>query len=219
MKGKQFLVIGAGRFGTAVATTLYQLGHEVVVLDSQEQVIEQIMQQVTHALIADATDENTLRKLGCSNFDATIIAIGEDLESNILATVAAKNAGAKRVISKAKNDVAARILERIGADLVIRPEHDMGVRLAYQVSTPDVVDTLKLGENHGVIEIEASPMLCGSLQELRLPSRFGVQVITVNRNNEVIVGPPADFRLYPGDKVLLIGENKAVEKFRKYLCE
>jgi trk system potassium uptake protein len=219
VKTKQFLVIGAGRFGSALGMTLYQLGHEVVIVDSDEQVAEEMMDKVTHAIIADATDENALRKLGVGNFDAVIVAIGEDLESNILATVGAKNVGARQVISKAKNEVAARILSRVGADLVIRPEHDMGVRLARQISAPDVVDTLKLGENHGVMEVEVQTALVGALGELRLPNRFGVQVITVNRNNQLFVSPAADFRLQTGDKVLIIGENRAIEKLRNYLCE
>ena len=219
MKSKQFMVIGAGRFGSALATTLYQLGHEVVVLDNDEQALEEIMNKVTHAMIADATDENSLRKLGIGNFDAIIIAIGEDLESNILATAAAKSAGAIQVISKAKNEVAARILSRVGADLVVSPEHDMGVRLARQISSPDVVDTLKLGENHGVIEVEVHANLTGSLDKLRLPNRFGVQIITVNRSNQLIVTPAADFRLQLGDKVLFIGENTAIDRLRNFLCE
>jgi trk system potassium uptake protein len=218
VKTKQFLVIGAGRFGTALATTLYQFGHEVVVVDNDEQMVEDIMTHVTHAVIADATDEDALRKMGVGNFDAVIVAIGEDLESNILATVAASGAGARHVISKAKNEVAARILSRVGANLVIRPEHDMGVRLARQLSAPDVIDTLKLGDNHGVIEVEVHKNLTGTLGELRLPNRFGVQVITVNRNNQIFVSPPADFRLQAGDKVLFIGENRGIEKLRDYLC-
>ncbi len=219
MKHRQFLVIGAGRFGSALATTLYQQGHEVVIVDRNEQMIEAVMDDVTHALIADSTDEDALRKLGIGNFDAIIVAIGEDLESNILTTVAAKSLGARQVISKAKNEVAARVLNRIGADVVIRPEHDMGVRLARQLSAPDVLDALKLGDNHGVLEVEIHENLTGTLGQLRLPNRFGVQVITVNRNNQIIVTPSADFRLESGDKVLFIGENKGIEKLRTYLCQ
>jgi trk system potassium uptake protein len=219
VKTKQFLVIGSGRFGSALATTLYQLGHEVVLVDKEEAAIEEMMDEVTHAVIADATDEDALRKLGVGNFDAVIVAIGEDLESNILATVAAKGVGARQVISKAKNEIAARILSRVGADLVIRPEHDMGVRLARQISAPDVVDTLKLGDYHGVMEVEVPMSLVGTLGELRLRNRFGVQVLTVNRNNQLYVSPAADFRLQPGDQVLLIGENKGIEKLRNYLCD
>ena len=217
MKHRQFLVIGAGRFGAALATTLYQQGHEVVIVDRDEEMIEAVMDDVTHALIADSTDEDALRKLGIGNFYAVIVAIGEDLESNILTTVAAKSLGARQVISKAKNEVSARVLSRIGADMVIRPEHDMGVRLAHQLSAPDVLDALKLGDNHGVLEVEIHENLTGTLGQLRLPNRFGVQVITVNRNNQIIVTPSADFRLESGDKVLFIGENKGLEKLRAYL--
>ncbi len=138
MKVQQFLVIGAGRFGSAVATTLYDLGHEVVVVDQREAAIEAIMDQVTHAIIADATDEQALNKIGVANFDAVIVAIGTGLESNILATLAAKSIGARHVVSKATSNLAARVLARVGADLVVRPEHDMGQRLARQLAAPSI---------------------------------------------------------------------------------
>lgn len=219
MRAKQFLVIGAGRFGSALASTLYELGHEVVVIDSNEEAVEDVMNRVTHAVIADATDEEALRKLGCSNFDTVIVAIGENLEANILATVAAKTIGSRQVISKAKDDLAARVLERVGADLVIRPEHDMGVRLAKQLSSPNVLDALELDEHHGIVEIEVHSRLTGPLEKLRLPSRFGVQVIAVSRNEQILVSPGADFEIRQGDKVLLLGENEAIERLRKYVSE
>lgn len=219
MKTKQFLVIGAGRFGSAVATTLYNLGHEVVVVDRSEEAVEGIMNQVTHAAIADATDEDTLRKLGCSNFDAVVVAIGENFEANVLATVAAKSVGARHVVSKVASALAARVLARIGADEVIRPEHDMGIRVARQLATPSILDAFNLGTEHGVIEIEVGSRLVGSLESLRLRNRFGVQVIAVNRAGRLEVGPRADFELKPGDKVVLIGSNEAIAKIRDYLSE
>lgn len=219
MKAKQFLVIGAGRFGSAVATTLYNLGHEVVVVDRSEEAVEGIMNQVTHAAIADATDEDTLRKLGCSNFDAVVVAIGENFEANVLATVAAKSVGARHVVSKVASALAARVLARVGADEVIRPEHDMGIRVARQLATPSILDAFNLGTEHGVIEIEVGSRLVGSLESLRLRNRFGVQVIAVNRAGRLEVGPRADFELKPGDKVVLIGSNEAIAKIRDYLSE
>jgi trk system potassium uptake protein len=219
VKAKQFLVIGAGRFGSAVATTLYNLGHEVVVLDRSEEAVEGIMNQVTHAAIADATDEDTLRKLGCSNFDAVVVAIGENFEANVLATVAAKSVGARHVVSKVASALAARVLARVGADEVIRPEHDMGIRVARQLATPSILDAFNLGTEHGVIEIEVGSRLVGSLESLRLRNRFGVQVIAVNRAGRLEVGPRADFELKPGDKVVLIGSNEAIAKIRDYLSE
>lgn len=217
VKAKQFLVIGAGRFGSALATTLYQMGHEVVVIDQNEHMIEEIMHQVTHAVIADATEEDTLRKLGCSNFDTVVVSIGDDLEANILTTVAAKSVGAKHVISKAKNNTAARILSRVGADMVIRPEHDMGIRLAEQLSSPTVLDELDLGYDHAVVEIEVGKNMVGTLSDLRLPSRFGVQVITVNRSGEITVSPQADFALQEGDTILVIGHDRSIQKLRNFL--
>ena len=219
MKERQFMVIGAGRFGSALATTLYQLGHEVVVIDKDENAIEAIMNQVTHTAIVDGTDEDTLRKLGCSNFDAVVVAIGDNLEANILATVAAKSAGATRVISKGVSLLAARVLDRVGADEVVRPEHDMGVRLARQLATPSIVDAFKLGENHGVVEIEAEQALCGRLSELRLPNRFGIQVIAVNRGGNLEISPRADFELKRGDRIVMIGSNDAITRLREYLSK
>lgn len=219
MKAKQFLVIGAGRFGSAVAMTLYDLGHEVVVIDRSEAAVEAIMNRVTHAAIADAADEQALRKLGCGNFDAVIVAIGHNLEGNILATVAAKSVGARHVVSKVASELAARVLARVGADEVIRPEHDMGVRVARQLATPSILDAFNLGPEHGVIEIDVGPRLTGTLESLRLRNRFGVQVIAVNRAGKLEVGPRADFELKPGDKVVLIGSNAAIEKIRDYLSE
>ena len=219
MKAKQFLVIGAGRFGSAVATTLYDLGHEVVVIDRSEAAVEAIMNRVTHAAIADAADEQALRKVGCGNFDAVIVAIGHNLEGNILATVAAKSVGARHVVSKVASELAARVLARVGADEVIRPEHDMGVRVARQLATPSIIDAFNLGPEHGVIEIDVGPRLTGTLESLRLRNRFGVQVIAVNRAGRLEIGPRADFELKPGDKVVLIGSNSAIEKIRDYLSE
>jgi trk system potassium uptake protein len=140
MKTRSFLIIGAGRFGEAVATTLFQSGHEVVVVDADEAAVQRVMASVTHALIADGTDERALRDLGAANFDAVVVAIGNRLEASVLATAAAKDAGARRIVAKAPTSVAERILRRVGADEVVRPERDMGVRLAQHLVTPSLVD-------------------------------------------------------------------------------
>lgn len=219
MKSQQFLVIGAGRFGSAVATTLYDLGHEVVVVDRREAAVEAVMDQVTHAIIADATDEQALQKIGVANFDGVIVAIGTALESNILATLAAKSSGARHVVSKATSNLAARVLTRVGADLVVRPEHDMGQRLARQLAAPNILDSFALGDAHGVVELEAGPKLVGRLDALRLPNRFGVQVIAVNRDEGVEVSPGATFELQSEDRLVIIGGNDELAKLRTYLSE
>lgn len=217
MKVKQFLVIGLGRFGAALASTLYSLGHEVVAVDSDEAQVEAVMHQATHAAILDASDEAALRKLGIGNFDVVIVAIGESLEANILATVLAKSLGAKHVISRANSELAARVLSKVGADEVLRPEYEMGIRLAQQLATPSIIDAFNLGDEYGVIEIGVGSKLVGRLKNLRLSNRFGVQVIAVNREGKLYISPGADFDLQLGDKIVLIGSNQEIENFRTHL--
>lgn len=217
MASKQFLVIGVGRFGSAVATTLFDRGHEVVAIDMDEGRIDRIMDRVTHAVIGDATDQSTLDELGVSNFDAVVVAIGTDFEANILATLAAKAAGAAHVLSKAVSEPGARVLSQIGADVVVRPEHDMGLRVARQLTTPDLVDAFQLGEDHAVVEMEAGEKLTGSLRDLRLPNRFGVSVIAVQRAGELKITPTAEFEIVRGDIVVLIGSRTAMDEFQDHL--
>ncbi len=216
MKTKQYLIIGAGRFGSALATTLYDLGHEVVVADSSETRIDAIMDDVTHAVILDATDEDALGKLDLQSFDKVIVAIGNDLEASILTIVAAKNQGAKTILSKATSETAARVMVKVGADEVVRPEHDMGVRVAKSLATPTITDAFNLGDNYEVIEFTAQRKLCGPLRELKLANRFGVQVIAVNRKGKLEISPSADFVVAPGDEVVIIGETRAVGRLRDH---
>ncbi len=134
-----------------------------------------------------------------------------------MATVAAKSGGARHVICKVNSQLAARVLASVGADEVIRPEHDMGTRLTRQLVTPNIVDAFNLGEDHGVVEIETQNKLCGRLADLRLPNRFGVQVIAVYRRSQLQVTPGADFELESGDRVVMIRSNDAIAKLREYL--
>lgn len=212
---KQILVIGAGRFGSAVARTLAEYGHEVVVADVVEAPLRPLMDLVAHAAVVDATDEEALRRLGVGNFDTVVVAIGTDFQAGVLATVAAKAAGAKRVVAKATDAVSAQVLSRVGADEVVRPEHDMGVRLAQQITTPSIVDAFKLGEGHEVVEVEVGeePLLHGTLNKLRLPNRFGVQIIAVTRDGRLNINPGADFDLKKGDRLVVIGSTDAIHRF------
>lgn len=213
----QYLVIGVGRFGTAVARTLYDLGHEVVAIDIDEDELSMVTEHVTHAMVADATDERVLQSMGLESYDVVIVAIGDNLEASILATVNAKASGARYVISKANDQVGARILATVGADEVVRPEHDMGMRLAHQLATPSEVASIELGPDNGIVELEVVDRLQGTLAELRLPGRFGVQVIAVHRGDEVIVSPGADFALESGDRVVVIGGNEGLDDVRAHL--
>jgi trk system potassium uptake protein len=219
MKSKQCLVIGLGRFGTAVATTLYEMGHEVVAVDTNEENVENVMNLVTHAAVLDATEERALKSIGVADFDVVVVGIGSDVQSAILATMNAKSLGAPYVITKAIDEMARRVLERIGADLVIRPEHDSGVRIARQIATPNIVDSLDLGNDYGIVELEANERLKGNLRELNLTGRFGVQVIAINRAGKVEISPRAEEDLRPHDKLVVIGLAHAIDDLRRYLGE
>lgn len=217
MRRKQFLVIGLGRFGTAVATTLFELGHEVVAVDESEERVRDLMDRVTHAAIVDAADERALRSLGVESFDAVIIAIGANVEANIFATLAAKDAGARHVVCKAHDDVARRILEKLGAERVVRPEHDSGVELARSLASPGLIAELELTREVGVIELAAGAELTGTLATLDLTRRFGVHVVAHARGDTVRValGPEAEVRR--GDKLVLVGKKTVLETLRRDL--
>lgn len=221
---KQFLVLGCGHFGTALATSLHSLGFEVVVLDSDHDRIESIMNHVNHAIIGDATDEDTLAEIDVSQFDTVIVSIGESLEANILATFSAKRAGAQHVISKVDSELAAEVLSRVGADEIIRPEHDMAVRLASKLTSPGLVESLQLANSdYTIAELEVTHHLTGKLAALELPQRFGVQVIlwqqhaphgTTKRGR---ISPSGQSHLKEGDSIIVIGTNDAIGKLRHYL--
>ncbi len=219
MKTKQCLVIGLGRFGTAVATTLYEMGHEVVAVDTNEENVENVMNLVTHAAVLDATEERALKSIGVADFDVVVVGIGTDVQAAILATMNAKSLGATYVITKAIDEMARRVLERIGADLVIRPEHDSGVRIARQIADPNIVDTLNLGSDYAIVELETNDRLRGNLRELNLTGRFGVQVIAVNRAGRIEISPRAEEEVRPHDKLVVIGLAHAIDDLRRYLGE
>ena len=221
---KQFLVLGCGHFGTALATSLYKLGFEVVVLDSDKGRVEDIMNRVSHAIIGDATDEDTLAEIDVSQFDTVIVSIGESLEANILATFSAKRAGAEHVISKVDSKLAAEVLSRVGADEIIRPEHDMAVRLASKLTSPGLMDSLQLeNSDYTIAELEVTHHLTGKLAALELPQRFGVQVILLQKHTpqgttqQGRISPSGQSQLKEGDSIIVIGSNDAIGKLHHYL--
>lgn len=152
---KQFAVIGCGRFGSSVAKTLYKLGNDVLAIDRDGEIIQDISDSVTHAAEADVMDENVLKDLGIRNFDVVIVSIGSDLEASIMATLVAKELGVKTVVAKAQNELHAKVLYKIGADKVIFPERDMGVRVAHNLVSTNILDFIELSPDYSIVEINA----------------------------------------------------------------
>ncbi len=211
MKNKQFAVIGLGRFGKSVAQTLASLGYEVLVIDSNEHEIQSIAHEVTHAIQVDARDEEALKALGIRNFDVVIVAIGDDIQANILVTVLLKEIGVKYVIAKAKDNMHGKVLEKIGADKVIYPEKDMGMRLAYHLVTPNILDFIELSSEYNIIEVATPSSFVGkSLEQLSLRSKYGVSIIAIKKKDAIIADPEAASVIESGDILVFLGRKNAM---------
>ena len=211
---KQFVVIGLGRFGTSVAQTLSTLGHDVLAMDKDEHSVQVIMQDVTQAVQADARDEETLRALGVRNFDVAVVAIGDDLEANILITLMLKEMGVPYVVTKAQNALHGKVLEKIGADKIIYPEQDMGFRLANNLVRTNVMDFIELSLDYSIFEIIASSKFVGkTLGELNLRAVYGLNVVAIKQNaDQIVIAPGANAVVKEKDILVVVCNKKALAK-------
>ncbi|HFE9700382.1 TPA: TrkA family potassium uptake protein [Clostridium perfringens] len=213
MSSKQFVIIGLGRFGSSVAKTLYALGHDVLAIDSNEDLVQEISDSVTHAVQMDATDENALRTLGLRNFDVAVVTIGANIQASVMATLLVKDMGIKYIIAKGNSDLHAKVLYKIGADRVILPEKDMGVRVAHNLVSSSILDYIELSPDYSIIEIESPKDWYGkSMKELSLRSKYGINVMAIKRNNEVNISPDADDVINKDDIVVAIGSAEDLTK-------
>ncbi|HWR62385.1 MAG TPA: TrkA family potassium uptake protein [Clostridia bacterium] len=215
---RQFIIIGIGRFGKAVAERLYELGHEVLAIDTDEDTIQKVSEKVTHAVTADATDENVLKSLGVRNFDVGVVAIGSDIQSSIIVTLMLKEMGVGYIVAKAQNDTHAKVLLKIGADRVVFPERDMGERVAHNLIGTNILEYIELSEEHSIIEFAALQSWIGKdLRDLNLRAKYGVTVVAMrNRNEEGInVSPKADTEIREGDILIVVGNNDDLRKLER----
>jgi trk system potassium uptake protein TrkA len=213
-----FAVIGMGRFGSSVVRTLHEMGHQVLAMDKHEEALRRVTEYATHAVQIDATDPEALRAVGITNFDAVIVSIGADVQESILTTLLLKEMGVKKVVSKAVNELQARVLEKVGADLVVRPERDMAVRVARSLASRNVVDMLELSPAYLVEEVNVGPKLSGrSLSELDLRTRFGVNVLLIKRDSQLLITPTPETQLQEGDVLVVVGEKQGLARLETVL--
>src|SRR5665647_494893 len=190
---KLFAVIGLGRFGTSVALTLQMLGNEVLAIDSDEDRVQKISDQVTHVVQADTTDENALHALGLRNFDAVVVAIGANVQANVATTLLLKELGIPYIIAKASNALHGKMLEKIGADRVVYPERDMGQRVAHSLISSNVLDYIELSPSLSLVEVTAPGIFVGhTLQQTNMRALYGVNVVAIKRADQLIVPPRPD---------------------------
>jgi trk system potassium uptake protein len=214
MPKQQYAVIGLGRFGTSVAQKLFDAGQEVMGIDINEERVEDAESIVTHAVMADTTDEEALKSLGIRNFDCVIVAIGNDMQSSILTAMLLKELGVKKVITKALNKNHGQVLNRIGVDWVIYPERDMGERVAHQLLSPNVLDYIELPRDYNIEEIKLPEcMINKSLRELEMRSKYNISAVAIVSNGELIVSPSPDEVIHQGDIVVAIGKRADLAEF------
>lgn len=210
---KQFVVIGCGRFGLSVALKLSELGAEVMVVDSREEIIQGIADKVTHAVQADATDENTINALGIQNFDVAIITMGSNIQSSIMVTLMVKELGVKHIIAKAQTDLHAKVLYRIGADRVVFPEREMGVRIAKNLVSENILDYIELSPDYSVVEVVALDHWIGlTLKKLNMRANYGINVMAIKRGTEIDIAVYAETVIKESDVLVVIGHNDDLEK-------
>jgi len=216
MSKRQFVVIGLGRFGTSIAETLYSLGNDVLAVDSDEEIVQDISDKVTHSVQVDANDENSLRALGIRNFDCAVISIGANIQSSILATLLVKELGVKYVITKATNALHAKVLYKIGADRVVFPERDMGVRVAHNLVSSNILDYIELSPDYSIAEVLSPEEWHNkTLGELNIRAEYGINVMAIKRNDDIDVSPSADNIVQPGDIIVAIGNIEELNKLEK----
>lgn len=212
MKVKQFAVIGLGRFGESLIRELTRIGHEVLAIDLNEDKIDDAINYSTHAVQADSMDEQVLKSLGIRNFDAVIVAIGENVQSNILTTIVLKELGVKKVISKARNTLHGKVLEKIGADVVIYPERDMAIKLARTLASQNFMEQINLSSEYSIMEIFVPKSFFNkTLTGIGLRNRMGVTALAIRRSQEIIVSPQPDEAMQSGDVLVVLGHNKDLD--------
>ena len=208
---KQYIVIGCGRFGSSVATTMNLLGHQVMAVDKSEDKIQTIADKVTHAAILDVTDEQSLRALGLGNFDVAIIAIGSDIRASIMATLIAKEHGVSHVVCKATDELQAKVLYKIGADRVVFPERDMGVRVAHNIVSDNILDHIELDPQYSIVEIVTPTSWIGkTLIELDLRAKYEITVLAIKTGKTINVTPSPEEELKDESILVIIGENTKI---------
>ena len=213
---KSYIVIGLGRFGREVARRLCELGNEVLAMDTENELVQQISDDVTHAVVGDARDKDVLRALGAKDFDCGIVAIGASLGNSVLATMNLKELGVPYVVCKAHDETHRQVLKKLGADRVVIPEQEQAERLARSMSSHNVLDYIELSEDYGIIEVPApNPWQEKSLLDLNIRAKLGVNILAVKRGNDFIVSPAADFRILQGDILVVLGDTAALEAVQK----
>lgn len=211
---KTFIVFGCGRFGSTVATRLYDLKNDVVIVDSDQEKIDLINDNVTEAIVCDLEDEKAMTELALKNYDVSVVAIGENLQAAIMAVLASKEAGIEKVIAKAPNYRFGKILLKCGADKIIFPERDMGYRLANNLSNDYLLDANEISKGYTIYDFKSIPKMHGKeIKDLKLREEYNFNVLMIKRGGENFVNPLASFKIKEEDILTVLGSDKDIKRF------
>ncbi|OZS79433.1 potassium transporter Trk [Tetzosporium hominis] len=213
---KEFVVIGLGRFGGSIVKELIEQGVDVMAIDIESERVDEFAPIATQAVVADTTDEAVLKSLGIRNFEHVIVAIGDNIQSSILTTLMLKELGVKKITVKAQNDYHEKVLLKIGADQVVHPERDMGIRIANNILSNNVLDYLELSDEHSIMELIVNSKLAGnSIIDLDIRAKYGINIVAIKRGSNIIVSPQADEKLQMNDIMIIIGADVDINRFEK----
>ena len=213
---KSYVVIGLGRFGQTLARQLCMLGAEVLAMDTSNELVQQVAEHVTHAVVGDAQDKEVLRALGVRDFDCAIVAIGTDLAASVLTVMNLQELEVPNIICKAHDETHSRVLKQLGVDKVVIPEQENAVRLARSLNSHNVLDYIELSEDYGILELPAPRSWVGkTLKELDVRAKLGVNIIAVESGKVTNVSPSADYRILEEDVMVVLGDNYSLEAVQK----
>ena len=213
---KSYVVIGLGLFGGRIARQLCALGSEVLAIDTDADLVQQISQDVTNAVVADARDAEVLKALGVDSCDCAVVAIGDDLGAAVLAVMNLKELGVPKVVCKAHDETHRQVLKKLGADQIVIPEQEQAYRLARSLSSQNVLDYIELSEDYGIIDLPAPDSWAGkTLRELNVRAKLGVNILAVKREQAINVSPAADYAISKGDILVILGDTAALKAVQK----
>lgn len=215
---KQFLVIGLGNFGYHLAIRLYEKGHDVLALDKNQDLVQNIKDHVTQAIVADATDPKTISSLDLKDIDSAIVSIGSNLSNSVLAVLNLQESGIQHIVAKAINEPHMRILEKLGVQEILFPEKDIAISTAERLHNPNLIDFLPFLEGYGIIELTVPDRFIGkSIREINLTNRYGIQIVAIKEMvpEKLHFVPKADFILKNSDILILFGSDKGLDKMQR----
>lgn len=213
MKNKQVAIIGLGRFGMSLLKELTRIGCDVLALDSDEIKVNEAADIATHSVQADSIDKQILKSLGIRNLDIIIVAIGQNVQASILTTITLKELGAKKIVAKAQNSLHGKVLEKVGADLVIYPERDMALKLAKTLLSHNILDHINLSPEYSIMELIAPKIFVGrSLAEIDVRKKMRVTILAIKRGEEIIVALQARQVINAGDILVALGKNEDLHR-------